>query len=86
MNRTEMLWSSEGKRSKMATRLSALRGHLVDIQRQKQTVSEYLYSNSESVGRVQEEVNMACQEEQRGRNGVHWVWFGDEHRVWWRER
>lgn len=61
-----MLTANEVKKSKMTTRLDALRGHVVDIQRQKQTVSEYLYSNNESVGRVQGVVNAACRADTRG--------------------
>ncbi len=39
---------------------------MADIQRQKQTVNEYLFSNNESVGRIQGEINGACRE---GRGG-----------------
>jgi len=40
--------------------LETLRHHVIEIQRQKQTVHEYLFSNNESIGRIQAEVNMAC--------------------------
>ena len=60
LNRIDMLSANEVKKSKMKARLEAMRRHVMDIQRQKQTVNEYLYSNNESVGRVQGVVNAAC--------------------------
>ena len=46
--------------SQVGYRLETLRHHVTEIQRQKQTVHEYLFSNNESIGRIQAEVNMAC--------------------------
>ena len=42
------------------SRLETLRHHMTEIQRQKQTVHEYLYSNNESIGRIQAEINTSC--------------------------
>ena len=68
LNRIELLSANEMKSSKIHARLEALRQHVTDIQRQKQTVNEYLYSNNESVGRVQGVVNAACREEKGGKS------------------
>ena len=46
----------------------------MNIQRQKQTVNEYLFSNNEMVGRVQKEVNNVCKEHQGGGCGM-WEWL-----------
>ena len=65
-----MLSANEVKKVKMTARLDALRRHVLEIQRQKQTVNEYLYSNNESVGRVQGVVNAACRAETGGKGVV----------------
>lgn len=67
LNRINMLSANEMKKGKIKLRLESLRHHVIEIQRQKQTVNEYLYSNSESVGRVQSVVNAACREETGGK-------------------
>ena len=61
-----MLSANELKKAKIKGRLEALRRHVTDIQRQKQTVNEYLYSNNESVSRIQGEINAACRVEHGG--------------------
>jgi len=66
LTRIELLWSSDVKRTKITSRICALKAHLTDIQRQKQTVNEYLFSNNESVGRVQKEVSSICKEQHQG--------------------
>ena len=68
-----MLSANEVKKSKLQARLEAMRRHVEDIQRQKQTVNEYLYSNNESVGRVQGVVNAACRAEAGGK-GIQCQW------------
>ena len=62
-----MLSANEVKKAKMQSRLEALKIHVGEIQRQKQTVNEYLFSNNESVGRVQGVVNAACRAENGGK-------------------
>lgn len=66
LSRIDTLSANEAKRTKIKVRLEALRRHVSDVQRQKQTVNEYLYSNNESVGRVQGVVNAACRAETGG--------------------
>lgn len=66
LNRIDLLSANKMKTSKIHARLEALQQHVMDIQRQKQTVNEYLYSNNESVGRVQGVVNAACRAEKGG--------------------
>ena len=43
----------------LAAKVSALQQQIVDTERQKQMVHEYLYSNNEAVTRVQKEVKTA---------------------------
>ncbi len=66
LTRIELLWSSDVKKGKIKSRICALKAHLTDIQRQKQTVNEYLFSNNETVGRVLKEVNTICKDHPGG--------------------
>ena len=47
----------------LAAKVSALQQQIVDIERQKQMVHEYLFSNSEAVTRVQKEVKSSTASE-----------------------
>lgn len=66
LTRIDLSSGSDVKKAKVHTRLEALRRYVLEVQRQKQTVNEYLYSNNESVGRIQGEVNAACRLETGG--------------------
>ena len=66
LQRIDLLGANATKKPRIRSRLEALRHHLEDIQREKQTVNEYLFSNNESVGRIQGEINAACRDNQAG--------------------
>ena len=74
LSRIDLLWSSDVKKGKITSRICALKAHLTDIHRQKQTVNEYLFSNNETVGRVLKEVNTICKDHQGGKcAGLGWI-------------
>ena len=60
MTRVETISGDESRKAKIMARVESLHDHVTDIQREKQTVNEYLFSNNESVGRVQAEINREC--------------------------
>ncbi len=61
LGRINIISGDECKRAKIQGRIESLQIHRTDVQREKQTVNEYLYSNNESVGRVQAEINRECE-------------------------
>ena len=61
LERVNIISGDESKKAKIRSRIESLQGHRTEVQRQKQTVNEYLYSNNESVGRVQAEINRECE-------------------------
>ena len=73
LQRIEVLSCNEAKKVKVQCRLESLQQHVTEIQRQKQTISEYLSSNNESVGRVQGAVNAACRADNGGMHPPHTI-------------
>jgi len=58
--RIHIVSGDDGKEGKIRARIESLQNHQTDVQREKQTVNEYLYSNNESVGRVLAEITREC--------------------------
>lgn len=61
LDRINTISGDDSKRAKIKARIESLQSHRTEVQREKQTVNEYLYSNNESVGRVQAEINRECE-------------------------
>jgi hypothetical protein len=59
LHRIDTLTGNEVKKAKLAAKVSALQQQIVETERQKQMVHEYLFSNNEAVTRVQKEVKTA---------------------------
>ncbi|CAI8056098.1 Kinesin-like protein KIF18A [Geodia barretti] len=60
LHRIDTLTGNDAKKAKLAAKVSELQRQIVDVERQKQMIHEYLFSNNEAVSRVQREVTRSA--------------------------